>query len=242
MEDQSKEQSEGRGYSDLQHASPHDAPEVVTDDYMRQLILQRNTSSSSPQVYTPPARNQKPQYDYYGGQHDARPHYEPQKAPLPVDEREAEKQVINDSRRVKMCGLRPKVFFWIVGAVVVVLVLAAVLGGVLGSQLGGSDSSSASDGTTSKNATASLKVTAGSGLAAIRPEGTGTLFQYYQDEQGRIIENRYDENGKWLIQGGNVPSYSIIGSDAQDGSPIAATSWLSSGTLFVCMMLTTESA
>lgn len=58
------------------------------------------------------------------------------------------------------------------------------------------------------------------------------LYQYYQDEQGRIVENEYS-NGKWSVQGKDIPSNSIIGNDAQSGSPIAATSWLASGILFV---------
>lgn len=133
MENRSKDQD----YSDLEHVAVHDAPEVVRGP------LQRNSSTNSPQVYTPPAQN-KPQYDYYGSHPEVRPYYE--KPPLDDrtdrTDREAEKQAINDSRRVKLCGLRPKAFFWVVGVIVAILVLAAVLGGVLGSQLGNSDSSS----------------------------------------------------------------------------------------------------
>jgi hypothetical protein len=125
-----------RDHSDLEHVSPYDAPEVVLGSQVRGH-LQRNSSSNSPQVYTPPP-NQKPQHDYYAGQPEVRPYYE---NPT-VDEREAEKQAVNDSRRMKLCGVRPKVFFWILGVTTTVLVIAAVLGGVLGSVLGKSKSNS----------------------------------------------------------------------------------------------------
>ena len=126
--------------SGLEHVSPYDAPEVVPGSQLRGP-LQRNSSTNSPQVLTPSPPN-KQQYDYYGAQPDVRAYYEPQEKPS-TDQRDGEKQAINDSRRrVKMCGLRPKVFFWILGVVIVLLVLAAVLGGVLGSMYGKSGSGS----------------------------------------------------------------------------------------------------
>lgn len=128
-----------RDHSDLEAVSPHDAPEVVPGSQSRGHI-QRNSSSNSPQVYTPPS-NQKLQYDYYAGQPEVRPYYEKP----PEDEREAEKQAVGDSKGMKLCGLRPKVFFWILGVATTVLVIAAVLGGVLGTVLGKSKSSSNSD-------------------------------------------------------------------------------------------------
>ena len=98
---------------------------------------------------------------------------------------------------------------------------------------GQTDPESRQSGSSSNQTTESLQsIGASTGLAAIRPNGTSTLFQYYQDKQGRIIENQYN-NGKWLIQGDSVPKSSIVGSDASGGSPIAATSYLLSGTLFV---------
>ena len=139
MEDLNKR----RDHSDLEHVSPYDAPEVVPGSQSRGHI-QRNSSSNSPQIYTPPP-NQKPQYDYYSGQPEVRPYYEPQNEKPPVDERDAEKQAVEDSKRVKLCGLRPKVFFWILGVAITVLVIAAVLGGVLGTVLGKSKSMSDSD-------------------------------------------------------------------------------------------------
>lgn len=126
-------------HSDLEPVSPYDAPEVVPGSQLRGP-LQRNSSTNSPQVFTPPP-TQKQQYDYYGAQPEVRAYYESQEKP-PIDQRDGEKQAINDSRRMKMCGLRPKIFFWILGVGIVILVLAAVLGGVLGSIYGKSDSNS----------------------------------------------------------------------------------------------------
>ncbi len=135
MEDPNKR----RDHSDLEAVSPHDAPEVFPGSQFREHI-EHNSSWNSPQAYTPLA-NQKPQYDYYAGQPEVRPYYEKP----PVDEREAERQHVNDARRTKLCGLRPKAFFWTLGVAIVVLVIAAVLGGVLGSVLGKSKSSSDSN-------------------------------------------------------------------------------------------------
>lgn len=54
-------------------------------------------------------------------------------------------------------------------------------------------------------------------------------YQYYQDPQGRIIENS-NTNGEWLIHGDDIPESAIVAKDAQDGTPLAATSWSSSAT------------
>ena len=70
------------------------------------------------------------------------------------------------------------------------------------------------------------------GLAVTKPDGKSTTYQYYQDAQGRIIENQYT-NDKWLINGNSVPSQAIITTDAQDGTPLAATSWSNNGRLYV---------
>ena len=130
------DQSKRPDYSDLEPRSLYDAPEVVPESQWRGP-LHRNSSTNSPQVVTP-AANSAPQYDYYGSQPEVRPYYEKP----PIEDREAEKQVINDNRRQKLCGMRPKVFFWVMAAVIIVLVLAAVLGGVLGTVLNRSISSS----------------------------------------------------------------------------------------------------
>ena len=71
----------------------------------------------------------------------------------------------------------------------------------------------------------------------VKPEGSSTLYQYYQDKDGRIIENQRT-SGKWLIEGDDVPKSAIIATNAQSGSPIAATSWSSNGVLFVRIFTT----
>lgn len=130
MEDSKKR----RDHSELEAVTPHDAPEVVPGSQIRGHA-QRNSASNSPQLYTPPS-SEKQHYDYYAGKPDVRAYYEKPHA----DETEVEKEVVNDARRPKICGLRPKVFFWILGVGIAVLVIAAVLGGVLGTVLGKSKS------------------------------------------------------------------------------------------------------
>ena len=139
MDSPSKKRDHSRrpDYSDLEHAEAYDAPQVV-DDFHQRAHVRQNLSTDSPQVHKP--QHYTPEYGYYAGQHDARPYYENEKPAL--DNREGERPAIKDSKRVKMCGMRPKVFFWVLGAVITILVLAAVLGGVLGTVLGKSDSNS----------------------------------------------------------------------------------------------------
>ena len=60
------------------------------------------------------------------------------------------------------------------------------------------------------------------------PSGSSALYVYYQDDQGRIIENQLAD-GKWAIEGSNIPQHAIVATDAQSGSPLAAISWDFSG-------------
>lgn len=219
-----KEQPDHAG---LQTIPAHDAPEVV-NDYPSRPLVQRHTSMNSPEAYTP-IKNEK-RRSYFGDQPEVRPHYGNSDEALADDD----KKITNTSSQRNICGLRRKVFFWILAVIILVIVIAAVLGGVLASVLGGSTSSvSTGSSSSSGSSSGSLpSIESKSGLAVLKPQGSTTLYQYFQDSQGRIVENQYS-NGQWSIQGDSVPSNAVIGTDAQSASPIAATSWTSNGFLFV---------
>ena len=79
-----------------------------------------------------------------------------------------------------------------------------------------------------------LALHSNTGFAVTNPDGTSTLYSYYQDTQGRVVENQY-VGGAWTIKGSSVLSNAVVATDANPGSPIAATSWTSNGALFVSL-------
>ena len=56
----------------------------------------------------------------------------------------------------------------------------------------------AGNSSASRNSSTAPSLYDGSGLAVNKPDGSSVLYQYYQDAQGRIIENQYSngENGQ----------------------------------------------
>jgi hypothetical protein len=61
-----------------------------------------------------------------------------------VYEEHSGKEVVREPEKQRICGMRRKVFLWILALVLLVTIVAAVLGGVLGSVLTSSGSSSGS--------------------------------------------------------------------------------------------------
>ena len=122
-------------YTGLQSVPRHDAPEVVPESQSRSSVL-RSSSVNYPEAYAP-AKDEKPRYECFGGQqHDVRAHYgDASKAGG-----DADKEVGGPSSQKRICGIRRKLFFWILAIVILVIVIAAVLGGVLGSVLGNASS------------------------------------------------------------------------------------------------------
>ena len=104
--------------------------------YMVGSGLFRSSSVNYPEAYAP-AKDEKPRYECFGGQqHDVRAHYgDASKAGG-----DADKEVGGPSSQKRICGIRRKLFFWILAIVILVIVIAAVLGGVLGSVLGNASS------------------------------------------------------------------------------------------------------
>ncbi len=125
-------------YSGLQNVPEQDAPEVVShsNGYMS---VERRSSMNSREVHNPKKN------DYFSGapgsrgpqaQEDGRAYYGQPQGYLG----EPEEQQAVQPKEKRVCGLRRKVFFWILAIVVPLIVVAAVLGGVLGTVLSGSKS------------------------------------------------------------------------------------------------------
>ena len=71
-----------------------------------------------------------------------------------------------------------------------------------------------------------------SGLALTSPDGGLTLYSYYVDIDGSILENKW-ENGLWLTSGHNVSNTYVVTSDAVENSPLAAISYTLNSTTYV---------
>ena len=76
----------------------------------------------------------------------------------------------------------------------------------------------------------------GTGVAVYMPDGSSTLYSYYQDPDGSIIENRL-EGRAWSIQGSDYFDGAVVAHDAQQGSPLAAISWNLGNNLYVRVKL-----
>ncbi|KAK6396799.1 hypothetical protein LTR65_008697 [Meristemomyces frigidus] len=64
-----------------------------------------------------------------------------------------------------------------------------------------------------------------SGLAAtVSADGSGRLFAYYQDLDGRIIENSYF-GGSWTLEDRSKVNESVVTTNATAGSALAAVSY-----------------
>lgn len=76
--------------------------------------------------------------------------------------------------------------------------------------------------------TTTISLDSSSGFAAAYPVGSSNLYIYYQDEQGRIIENQLID-GAWSVQNDDVPDNAIVAEGVRSGSPLATISWTSNG-------------
>ncbi|KAK1044233.1 hypothetical protein LTR74_018322 [Friedmanniomyces endolithicus] len=69
------------------------------------------------------------------------------------------------------------------------------------------------------------------GLALLSPAGGSTLYSYYVDIDGAVLENQW-ENGLWLTSGHNISKTSVVTSDVAHNSPLAAISYTMNSTTF----------
>lgn len=76
----------------------------------------------------------------------------------------------------------------------------------------------------SSESTGPLQATSNTGLAAaVSGDGSGRLYTYYQDPDGRIIEDSY-ANGSWTLEDRSKINDSVVTTEATVGSALAAIS------------------
>lgn len=74
-----------------------------------------------------------------------------------------------------------------------------------------------------------LQATPKTGLATtIAADDTSRMLAYYQDSEGRIIENSYI-NRKWTLQDQKTIDEAVVTKEATLGSPLAAISYMNNG-------------
>ena len=221
----------------LQSVSADDGPEAVpTPDSQTSpwRFVEHSQNHTPPQSHTPPAQVDKSRAYYYGGALDET-YYGPSSGLMGSGQPDG--STTDEKQQARICGLRKGTFYWLLAAVILIIIIAAVLGGVLGTVLDSGSKPSSSLSSPSDNTTASVdsypSIYRQSGVAVHQPDGSSTLYSYYQDPEGRIIENQL-ENGKWSIQGTqDPPDYAIVSTGAQLGSPISAISWNTGDDLYV---------
>ncbi|KAK5697193.1 hypothetical protein LTR97_007328 [Elasticomyces elasticus] len=233
-------------YSALEHGGLEvrevvDGPEVVEGTV---APIERRSSLNSPEI-VPPGQNKQEHGNYFAGEDNeaAAPAYPEQTRPAYIDN-DAKRPAVaaheadgpHKSRRY--CGMRRGVLIAVI-VLAVVVILGAVLGGVLGTLLTKSskkDSSAtppapytfnntSTSNTTTTTATGPLEAMSGTGFAAaVSADGSGRLYMYYQDQDGRIIENTY-YNDSWTLEDSSLLDKSVVTTDATARSPLAAVSY-----------------
>lgn len=125
----------------LQAVEQNDYPEVVPGQQQLRNPLERQSSLSRPEAYTPQQSqgNDKKNGYVYGGSFAApSPGLSDYQSPGPpqyhqVPSKEMESQEQPAERRIM--GMRKKVFIWVAAIIAFIVVLAVVLGAVLGTVL-----------------------------------------------------------------------------------------------------------
>ncbi|KAK5107338.1 hypothetical protein LTR62_001354 [Meristemomyces frigidus] len=69
------------------------------------------------------------------------------------------------------------------------------------------------------------------GLALMSPDGGLTLYSYFMDINGDVLENKW-ENGLWLTSGRNISETYVVTSDAAEDSPLSAISYTMNSTTY----------
>ncbi|KAK3669747.1 hypothetical protein LTR78_010375 [Recurvomyces mirabilis] len=67
------------------------------------------------------------------------------------------------------------------------------------------------------------------GLALLSPAGGSTLYSYYVDIDGAVLENQW-ENELWLTSGHNISNTHVVTNDVASNSPLTAISYTMNST------------
>lgn len=130
----------------LQAVEQNDYPEVVPGQQQLRNPLERQSSLSRPEAYTPQQSqgNEKKNGYVYGGSFSAAsPGISDYPSPGPPQyhqvhpSKEVESQQQPAERRI--LGMRKRVFIWVAAIIAIIVVLAVVLGAVLGTVLPNDD-------------------------------------------------------------------------------------------------------
>lgn len=201
-------------HSGLEVVDQDNAPEVVssTTDLKRKSSLM----SPEPNHVAPYYSDKKGRQSFYEPPQALTPEHEGMQYYGPQDGKEATSEAVevesNKDRR-RCCGI-PRRFFIILVVVVLIVIIGAVLGGVLGTLLAKKQS-----------ATSNLQTMSGTGLAStLDGDGSGRLLTYFQDPNGRILENSYID-GTWTLENEANIDLSVVTTQAAYGSQLAAISY-----------------
>ncbi|KAK1021209.1 hypothetical protein LTS16_026669, partial [Friedmanniomyces endolithicus] len=213
-----------------------DGLEVVPEFRLR-APLDRNSSLSKPEHYLQPPASMREEKIV---SQDQRPYgyLQDTQAPEVLEPATYEVNVEEDvvgqvNKRSRKCGMKRSAFVWLIVAVVVIVMIAAILGGVLGSVLRTNNTQQAPPSNISTSGPTFLQTQAmdQTGLALLSPAGGSTLYSYYLDIDGAVLENQW-ENGLWLTSGHNISNTYVVTSDVAANSPLAAISYTMNSTTF----------
>ncbi|KAF2171139.1 hypothetical protein M409DRAFT_51352 [Zasmidium cellare ATCC 36951] len=232
----------------LQAVEQNNYPEVVPGQQQLRNPLERQSSLSRPEAYSPPQPqgNEKPNgygHDGYGSYtavsqgHSDHQSLAPPQYGQDYPSKQLESQEKPAERRI--LGMRKKVFIWVAAIVAIIVVLAVVLGAVLGTVLPDDDKSSnnpqnsgsgSANNSSSSNATNSAFLAKDkTGMAMLSPAGQSSQFAYYVDDSGAIIEVEYP-NGNWNQNQDAPPKTTNITSiGSGSDTPIAAIAYTLQG-------------
>lgn len=202
----------------LQVVDQDSAPEVVsstTDLHRKSSFLQPEPYRIAPyeKKEAPPVL--RPEYEglQYHEQHNGLQYYDERDGKEPIY---GASEVTNTNARRRCCGL-PRRLFIILIIVAMIILIGVILGAVLGTLLPKKWAKDA--------ANAGLQTISGTGLAStIAGDGSGRLLTYFQDPDGRILENSYLD-GTWTLANRANADVSVVTTQAAYGSQLAAISY-----------------
>lgn len=145
-------------------------------------------------------------------------------------------------RQRRICGIKRPIFL-LLAVILILLITAAVLGGVLSAVLGKKNvsaqaqvsnstsstlPSNASNTTTSNPATEAMDMT---GLALLSPPGSSTMYAYYANKLGVIVEATLPQSPGSSSKPFDLSNSAIanVSTNALPGSSIAAVSYVQNG-------------
>ena len=226
----------------LEVVDQHNAPEAVDST----TNLNRKSSLLQPELYgaAPYYSDKKdhrsdyqaphalsPEYEglQYHEQHDGLQYYDQNDDKRPVV---GALEIPSTKTRRRCCGIQRRLFIIIMVVVAIILVIGILLGAVLGTLLPKKWAKESDD--------AGIQTWSGTGLAStLAGDGSGRLLTYFQDPDGRILENSYMD-GTWTLEDRANEDLSVVTTQAAYGSQLAAISYRYDGKTYRQVFFTTS--